>query len=152
MPWAKVLRGKYMSNRSSCSPWLSRGTCSRTWAACKAARPILDSGLRKVISSGNSTSFWNDAWTSFGTLRSVISGSLNFQEDQRSMLQAFLEYRMQHCFRETNKVADLLANIGRCQEDSFVSYVNPPFVVMEALNYDSNAVTHTIRTPIIFDY
>nr|POE60052.1 putative ribonuclease h protein [Quercus suber] len=72
-----------MSSRSSCSPWLSKGTCSRTWAACKAARPTLDSGLRKVISSGNSTSFWNDAWTSFGTLRSVISGPLNFQEDQR---------------------------------------------------------------------
>ncbi|KAK7839899.1 putative ribonuclease h protein [Quercus suber] len=69
----------------------------------------------------------------------------------RSMLQAFLEYRMQHCYRETNRVADLLANIGRCQEDSLVSYVNPPFVVMEALNYDSNAVTRTIRTPIIFD-
>ncbi|KAK7840428.1 hypothetical protein CFP56_016726 [Quercus suber] len=69
--------------------------------------------------------------------------------EYRSMLQAFLEYHMQHCYRETNRVADMLANIGRCQEDSFVSYVNPPFVVMEALNYDSNAVTRTIRTPII---
>ncbi|KAK7842264.1 hypothetical protein CFP56_014097 [Quercus suber] len=67
------------------------------------------------------------------------------------MLQAFLEYRMQHCYRETNRVADLLANLGRCQDESFVSYANPPFVVMEALNYDSNVVTRSIRASVAFD-
>nr|POE89572.1 putative ribonuclease h protein [Quercus suber] len=71
--------------------------------------------------------------------------------DCRSMLQAFLMYRMQHCYRETNKAVDLLANLGRCQDESFVSYVNPPFVVMEALDYDINVLTHSIRASVAFD-
>ena len=37
---------------------------------------------------------------------------------------------MLHCYSETNRAADLLANIGRCQHEPFE---NPPFVVMEAL-------------------
>nr|POE75964.1 hypothetical protein CFP56_23427 [Quercus suber] len=67
------------------------------------------------------------------------------------MLQAFLVYRMQHYYRETNRAADLLANLGRCQDESFVSYVNPPFVVMEALDYDTNVVIRSIRASVAFD-
>ena len=77
------MRAKYISSCTTCSPWLSKGACSRTWAACKAAKPTLDSGLRKVISSGNYTSFWYDAWTPLSALRSAISGPLNLQEDQK---------------------------------------------------------------------
>ena len=33
-------------------------------------------------------------------------------DDCKNMLQVFQEYHMQHCFRETNKVADLLAKLG----------------------------------------
>ena len=69
----------------------------------------------------------------------------------RNMLQDFQEYRMQHCFRETNRAAYLLANLGRCQTKPFVSYVIPPFVVMEAPDYDSNAVICLIRASTAFD-
>ena len=31
LPWAKVLRAKYISSRITCSPWLSKGACSRTY-------------------------------------------------------------------------------------------------------------------------
>ena len=62
----------------------------------------------------------------------------------RNMLQAIQEFRMQHCFRKTNKAVDLLAKLGYCQIESFVSYVTPPLVVLEALAYDSNAVTRLI--------
>ena len=74
-------------------------------------------------------------------------------DDCRNMLQVFQEYHMQHCFRETNKVADLLAKLGRGQSEPFISYVTPPFVVMEALSFDCNAVPCTclIRAPTAFD-
>ena len=71
--------------------------------------------------------------------------------DCRSMLQVFQEYRVQHCYRETNRAADLLANIGHCQDKPFISFVNPPFVVLEALEYDSNDVTGPSRTFVAFD-
>ena len=69
----------------------------------------------------------------------------------RNMLQAIQEFRMQHCFRKTNKTADLLAKLGYCQIESFVSYVTPPLVVLEALAYDSNAVTRLIQSQIACD-
>ena len=74
-------------------------------------------------------------------------------DDCRNMLQVFQEYHMQHCFRETNKVADLLAKLGCGQSESFISYVTPPFVVMEALSFDciSAPCTRLIQAPIAFD-
>lgn len=71
--------------------------------------------------------------------------------DCRNMLQVFQEYRMQHCYRETNRATDLLRSLERCQIEPFVSYVTPPFVFMEALDYDSNAVTCIIRALTVFD-
>ena len=76
MSWAKVLKAKYMSSCIKCSPWLSKGSCSRTWATCKAAKPLLDLGLRKVISLGSSTSFWSDNQAFFGTFWYVLLDSL----------------------------------------------------------------------------
>ena len=71
--------------------------------------------------------------------------------DCRSILQVFQQYRVQHCYRETNRATDLLANIGRYQDEPFISFVNPPFVVLEALEYDSNDVTRPSRTSVAFD-
>ena len=51
-----------------------------------------------------------------------------------------------------NRAADLLATIGRCQDEPFVSFENLPFVVMEALDYDTNAVTRSTRASVAFDY
>ena len=74
-------------------------------------------------------------------------------DDCRNMLQIFQEYYMQHCFRETNKAADLLAKLARCQSESFISYLMPPFVIMETLLFYSNAVscTRLIRALIAYD-
>lgn len=68
-PWAQVLKASItlimVRNRN---PWTSKGSCSRTWAACKAAKPFLDCGLRKVITTGANTSLWYDNWSFNGTL------------------------------------------------------------------------------------
>ena len=65
-------------------------------------------------------------------------------DDCRNMLQVFQEYHMQYCFRETNKVANLIAKLGRGQIEHFISYVTSPFVVMEALSFDCNVVPCTV--------
>ena len=70
-------------------------------------------------------------------------------DDCRNMLQVFQEYHRQHCFRETNKVADLLAKLGCGQSEPSISYVTPPFVVMEVLSFDCNAVPCTDRKSVV---
>ena len=82
-PWVRVLRAKYLSNHAINNPWSSKGACSRTWAACKAAKPLLDKGLRKVIHTGISTSFWSDTWCSLGPVRSIFFGPLNVHEEDK---------------------------------------------------------------------
>ena len=82
-PWVRVLRAKYLSNYAINNPWASKGACSRTWAACKAAKPLLDKGLRKAIHTGNSTSFWNDTWCSTSSVRSIFFGPLNVHEENK---------------------------------------------------------------------
>ena len=91
-PWAQVLKAKYLSNNTSRNPWTSKGSCSRTWAACKAAKPLLDSGIQKVITFGASTSFWFDNWTSLSPLRAQLIGPLNYGEENQLVSQAIDTY------------------------------------------------------------
>ena len=81
-PWVRVLRAKYLSNHAINNPWASKGACSCTWAACKAAKPFLDKGLRKVIHTGDSTSFWNDTWCSTSPVCSIFFGPRNVHEEK----------------------------------------------------------------------
>ena len=72
-------------------------------------------------------------------------------DDCRNILQAFQEVHLQHCYRETNKVADFLAKLGHGQSDPFVYYVTPPFSIMEALSDDANAVLYNRTTRVVTD-
>ncbi|KAF3964547.1 hypothetical protein CMV_011178 [Castanea mollissima] len=71
-------------------------------------------------------------------------------DDCRNILQAFQEYHLQHCYRETNKAADLLAKLGHCPSGPFAYYVTPPFDMM-VLSTDSNAVICTRLTRVLTD-
>jgi hypothetical protein len=79
-PWARMLKAKYLGPRGN---FLVRKPCSRTWSACKAGEDILYQGLRKFVRSGNSTSFWNERWSSAGSLRHNMIGPLNRNEERR---------------------------------------------------------------------
>ena len=70
-------------------------------------------------------------------------------DDCRNILQAFQEVHLQHCYRETNKVADFLAKLGHRQSDPFVYYVTPPFGILEALSNDANAVLYNRVTRVV---
>ena len=74
-------------------------------------------------------------------------------DDCRNIFRAFQEFQqfhLQHFYRETNKIADALAKLGRCQSAPFVYYVTPPFDIIEISSSDSNSIicTHFIRATI----
>ena len=50
---------------------------------CKAVKPLLDTGLRKVITSGTNTSFWFDKWSPTSTLRFHLHRPLNLDEEHQ---------------------------------------------------------------------
>jgi len=61
-------------------------------------------------------------------------------DDCRNILQAFQEFNLQHCYKETNKPTDFLTKLGHNQSNPFVYYVTPTFDITEVLSTDSNAV------------
>ena len=109
--WAYVLKAKYLSSNISRNLWASKGSCSRTWAACKAAKLLLDSGLIKVIITGAFTSLWYDNWTSNGPLRAQLIGPLNIGEETQLVSQAIDNYgnwNLQLSFDLPNNVIKLI--------------------------------------------
>ncbi|KAL2899374.1 hypothetical protein RDABS01_024456 [Bienertia sinuspersici] len=60
----------------------------------------------------------------------------------RALLEADVwEVRLIHCYREGNKVADKLANIGVTQLDNLLFHVNPPSEIIPLLREDIVGVT-----------
>ena len=55
--------------------------------------------------------------------------------DCRSLLGKFQHYRVQHAFREVNRVADAMAKLGGVMQDHFVFWDNPPSDVILAFVY-----------------
>ena len=95
-PWAHVLNTKYLTNNATRNPWTFNGSCSRIWATCKAAKPLLDSRLRKVITIGASTSLWYDDWILNGSLRAQLIGSLNVGAENQLVSQVIDNYGNLH--------------------------------------------------------
>ena len=49
----------------------------------------------------------------------------------RDILQAFHQVQLNHYYREANQAADLLAKMGSSQQEDFVYYVTPPFILLD---------------------
>ena len=67
----------------------------------------------------------------------------------RTILQAFQEVQLQHCYRETNKAIDFLAKLGHSLSEPFVYYMTPHFGIMEVLSNDANAVLYNRVTRVV---
>lgn len=63
-------------------------------------------------------------------------GILSFTEGQNCW-----ETRLRHCYREGNKVADKLANLGVGQEERLLFFDNPPRELTSLLREDFEGVT-----------
>lgn len=63
--------------------------CSSVWAACKKGGPVYVKGLKWSVKNGETVKVWNDFWLPLGTLRSLIEGPLNHDEELISVKQYF---------------------------------------------------------------
>lgn len=55
--------------------------CSNVWATCKKGGPVYVKGLKWSVKNGETVKVWNDFLLPLGTLRSLIEGPLNRDED-----------------------------------------------------------------------
>jgi len=62
------------------------------------------------------------------------------RECQKLIRNTNWKIRLAHCYREANRVADLLANIGVDQASTFVLFDLPPYSVRSLLVDDSHSV------------
>ena len=78
-PWARVLSHKYITRRRW--PPNKFRSCSPTWAEIKRGEPIFNKGIKWIAGKDSSLSFWRDKWLSDGTIRSLIEGPLQRNEE-----------------------------------------------------------------------
>lgn len=74
--WARVLKAKYCLNRrlNSRNPnYLPR---SQIWRGMNKGVEFFQQGVRWAIGKDSNLSFWYDAWTKNGSLRSQVQGPL----------------------------------------------------------------------------
>ena len=74
--WAKVLTSKYLSG-----PRTRKYALSKTWTTILAGENICKPGSRWLIGNNCTLNFWADTWLKLGNIRSLISGPLNFGEE-----------------------------------------------------------------------
>ena len=87
-PWAKMLVAKYLSPNRMTEEG-RKLTCSSCWAACKRGGPIYVKGLKWSVKNGEIVKVWIDFWLPVGTLRSLIKGPLNRDEELITVKQCF---------------------------------------------------------------
>ena len=83
--WARVLAHKY-GNRSRVRLVsrfsLQKEAYSTTWAALKKGEGIFNRSTKWIAGKDSLLSVWHDKWLSKGTLRSLIRGPLNKDDDR----------------------------------------------------------------------
>ena len=72
--WAKVLRMKYCSPQRLNSRSVSKLPSSRIWKGMLRGEEIFKKGVKWLPGFESKLEVWNDNWTSFGPLRSIIQG------------------------------------------------------------------------------
>ena len=67
-----MIKAKYVHG-----PWKTNSFCSRTWAACKAANPLVEKRLRRIVKNGESDFFGEITGLSKGLFMSHNFGLFN---------------------------------------------------------------------------
>ena len=79
--WVRVLSKKYHKQRRNFGTPARPSPCSPTWTALKKGKDIFIKGTKWIPGRESSLSLWFDKWMDKGTLRSLISGPLNKNEE-----------------------------------------------------------------------
>ena len=61
-------------------------------------------------------------------------------DDCRQLASRFQQIQFNHCYRQANWCADMLARIGAEQESDFILFSSPPVDLFKALEDDCNGV------------
>jgi len=83
-----MLVAKYLSH-SKVTKEGKKLPCSSVWTACKKGGPIYVKGLKWSVKNGETIKVWNDFWLPLGTLRNLIEGRLNCEEEHITVKQCF---------------------------------------------------------------
>ena len=73
----------------------------------------MDSELRKVITTGASTSLWSDNWILNGSLRAQLIDLLNVREENQLVSQVVNNYGNWHLQLSFDPPENLVKQIGR---------------------------------------
>ncbi|KAL0014133.1 hypothetical protein SO802_001202 [Lithocarpus litseifolius] len=79
--WVRVLSKKYHKQRRVYRIPTRPSLCSSNWTALKKGNEIFNKGTKWVPGRDSSLSLWFDKWMDKGTLRGLISGPLNKDEE-----------------------------------------------------------------------
>ena len=79
-------------------------------------------------------------------VNNVISPLL---DDCRHLAARFQHIRFNHCYRQANHCANLLARMGAIQVPYFLSFSSPPMDICNAFEDDCNGVLFNRRCPVI---
>ncbi|KAL0009413.1 hypothetical protein SO802_010915 [Lithocarpus litseifolius] len=93
--------------------------------ACKAAKPLLDSDLRKVITTGTSTSLWYDTCISNGILGAQLIGPLNIGEQNQLVSQIIDQNRNWH-FQLSFDLPENMVKLIQAIPTNINSQLGPP--------------------------
>ena len=61
-------------------------------------------------------------------------------DDCRQLASRVSQIRFDHCYREANRSADMLARIGAQQSSSFILYDSPPKGLQSLLDFDRSGL------------
>ncbi|KAK9993042.1 hypothetical protein SO802_022745 [Lithocarpus litseifolius] len=78
-------------------------------------------------------------------VNNVISPLL---DDCRHLINCFQRIRFNHCYRQANRCADLLARKGAIQDAEFISFSSPPLDICNVFEDDSNGASFNRLCPV----
>ena len=90
--WARVLTQKYINRRRFVGNRTSVGRikgCSSVWKAIKEREFVFNKGTKWIAGCESNLSFWNDKWLNQGTLRELIAGPFNREEENLQLKDVF---------------------------------------------------------------
>ncbi|KAL0013004.1 hypothetical protein SO802_000073 [Lithocarpus litseifolius] len=67
----------------------------------------------------------------------------------RHLITCFHRIRFNHCYRQANRCADLLARKGAIQDEDFIYFSSPPMEICNAFEDDCNGVWFNRMCPAL---
>lgn len=90
--WAQVLTHKYINHRRSVGNQISIGRIkgwSTVWKGIRGGESLFKKGTKWIAGQESNLSSWYDKWLNKGTLRELIAGPFNIEEENLQLKDVF---------------------------------------------------------------